>query len=146
MSEIKYYYNLDRFTEMQQYYYKVAYNELSNGQKRTHWMWYIFPQIDGLGHSEIAKKYAIKTAEEAKAYLHDPLLGKNIREISALLLNDNISSDVSKVFGYPDDLKLCSSMTLFLEVSGEETFKKVLDKFFDGKEDERTIKLLKGKK
>lgn len=136
-------FNLDRFIKKQQQTYSVAYAELSQGRKRTHWMWWIFPQIAGLGMTSTSHFYSIKSLDEAKAFLAHPYLGKNIREISNVLLGLN-TNDASTVMGYPDDLKLRSSMTLFDEAAPDEiVFQKVLDKFYDGKKDERTVSILK---
>ena len=135
-------FNLDRFIKEQQQTYSVAYAELSQGRKRTHWMWWIFPQIAGLGMTSTSHFYSIKSLDEAKAFLNHPYLGKNIRELSNVLLMLDID-DASVVMGYPDDLKLCSSMTLFAEAAPEEDlFQKVLNKFYDGKKDERTLDIL----
>lgn len=135
-------FNLDRFIKKQQQTYSVAYAELSQGRKRTHWMWWIFPQIAGLGMTSTSHFYSIKSLDEAKAFLNHPYLGKNIRELSNVLLMLDID-DASVVMGYPDDLKLCSSMTLFAEAAPEEDlFQKVLNKFYDGKKDERTLDIL----
>ena len=145
MSEDKY--NLERFVREQEHSYDRAYQELSEGSKRSHWMWWIFPQIVGLGMTETSIEYSIKSMAEAKAYLEHPVLGKRIREISALILTLN-ENNASIVFGYPDDLKLRSSMTLFLEASDtdedREFFQKVLDKYFGGKVDTRTLAILRG--
>ena len=127
-------FNLQRFVKEQQNDYTTAYFELSQGRKRSHWMWWIFPQIIGLGMTATSQMYAIKSL----AYL-----GKNLREISEILLHLD-SSNASAIFGYPDDLKLRSSMTLFAEADPhEEVFRKVLDKFFGGAKDERTVEILK---
>ena len=104
-------------------------------------MWYIFPQIQGLGYSSMAQFYAIKDREEAVAYLNHPVLGKRLVEISEVLLNLR-ENDARKVMGYPDDLKLKSSMTLFYVVSGRAVFKQVLDKYYFGELDEKTVSLL----
>lgn len=136
-------FNLERFVREQQQTYSVAYAELSQGRKRTHWMWWIFPQIVGLGMTSTSYYYSIKSLDEAKAFLAHPYLGKNIREISNVLLGLN-TNDADTVMGYPDDLKLRSSMTLFVEAAPDEiVFQKVLDKFYDGKKDERTVSILK---
>ncbi|MBR6172353.1 MAG: DUF1810 domain-containing protein [Eubacterium sp.] len=136
-------FNLQRFVKEQQNDYTTAYFELSQGRKRSHWMWWIFPQIIGLGMTATSQMYAIKSLEEAKAFLDHPYLGKNLREISGILLRLD-SSDASAIFGYPDDLKLRSSMTLFAEADPhEEVFRKVLDKFFGGAKDARTLEILK---
>ena len=134
-------YDLSRFHKAQQGSYETALAEIRSGRKRSHWIWYIFPQIQGLGFSSTAQYYAIENLEEAKAYLADPVLRERLLEISnALLALD--SCDPSEVMGYPDDLKLRSSMTLFsLAEPGCTVFRDVLDKFYDGQEDSRTIAL-----
>ena len=136
-------YNLDRFIKEQQRDYTTAYAELSQGRKRSHWSWWIIPQIVGLGMTATSHKYAIKSLDEAIAFLAHPYLGKNIREISKVLLGLE-SNDATAIMGYPDDLKLRSCMTLFAEADpNEEVFQKVLDKFFNGEKDERTLEILK---
>ena len=136
-------YNLERFVDRQKDSYDTAYKELSQGMKQSHWMWWIFPQIIGLGMTSISKEYSIKSIEEARAFLDHPYLGKNLKEICKVLL-DTKSNDASYVMGYPDDLKLCSSMTLFIEADPEENlFQQVLDKFFNGRKDSRTLVILK---
>lgn len=134
-------YDLSRFHKAQQGSYETALAEIRSGRKRSHWIWYIFPQIQGLGFSSTAQYYAIENLEEAKAYLADPVLRERLLEISnALLALD--SCDPSEVMGYPDDLKLRSSMTLFSLAEPECTvFRDVLDKFYNGQEDSRTIAL-----
>ena len=134
-------YDLSRFHKAQQGSYETALAEIRSGRKRSHWIWYIFPQIQWLGFSSTAQYYAIENLEEAKAYLADPVLRERLLEISnALLALD--SCDPSEVMGYPDDLKLRSSMTLFSLAEPECTvFRDVLDKFYGGREDERTIDL-----
>ena len=134
-------YDLSRFHKAQQGSYETALAEIRSGRKRSHWIWYIFPQIQGLGFSSTAQYYAIENLEEAKAYLADPVLRERLLEISnALLALD--SCDPSEVMGYPDDLKLRSSMTLFSLAEPECTvFLDVLDKFYNGQEDSRTIAL-----
>jgi len=133
--------NLERFVEAQKHSYSAALSEIKSGRKRSHWMWYIFPQIKGLGYSSTAQYYAIQSREEAEAYLKHPALGKRLVEISEELLRLK-SSNAREVFGYPDDMKLKSSMTLFFLVSGETIFRQVIDKFFGGEMDERTKELL----
>jgi uncharacterized protein (DUF1810 family) len=136
-------YNLDRFIKEQQRDYTTAYGELSQGRKESHWSWWIIPQIVGLGMTATSHKYAIKSLDEAVAYLAHPYLGKNIREISKVLLGLE-SNDATAIMGYPDDLKLRSCMTLFSEADpNDEVFQKVLDKFFNGEKDERTLEILK---
>ncbi|AMR32305.1 calpastatin [Mucilaginibacter sp. PAMC 26640] len=134
--------NLTRFLDAQQRDYGTALKEIKSGHKRSHWMWYIFPQIAGLGFSEMAKRYAIDDMAEAKAYLTHPVLGKRIKEISAALLGLD-SHNATQVMGKPDDLKLRSSMTLFALVEGTDSvFDAVLKKFFDGQKDPATVQLI----
>jgi uncharacterized protein (DUF1810 family) len=133
---------LERFRKAQKNSYDTALREIKNGQKRSHWMWYIFPQIAGLGYSQTAQYYAIVDLDEAKEFLKDDILGKNLIEISEALLEVE-SNDATHVMGWPDDLKLRSSMTLFALADPEcDVFRKVLDKFYGGEMDERTIELL----
>ena len=134
--------SLERFVKAQEGSYEIALNEIRQGQKRSHWMWYIFPQIKGLGYSSTAQYYAIQDEKEAENYLNHPILSKRLMEISEELLKLD-SNNASEVFGYPDDMKLKSSMTLFFLVSEQEIFEKVLDKFFDGKIDRKTVEILK---
>lgn len=133
--------SLERFLSAQEHDYEIALSEIRNGRKQSHWMWYIFPQIQGLGYSSMAQFYAIKDREEAVTYLNHPVLGKRLVEISEVLLNLR-ENDARKVMGYPDDLKLKSSMTLFYVVSGRAVFKQVLDKYYFGELDEKTVSLL----
>ena len=135
-------YNLERFRSAQQNYYQTALQEIKAGQKPSHWMWFIFPQIAGLGYSEMARYYAIRDMDEAKAYMEDDMLGQNLVEISEALLETE-SSDAQEVMGWPDNLKLKSSMTLFALAKPEcEVFQKVLDKFFHGEPDQKTVEIL----
>jgi uncharacterized protein (DUF1810 family) len=135
-------FNLSRFVSAQAMNYNDVLKELSIGQKRTHWMWYIFPQIDGLGHSPTSKHYAIKSKEEALQYLKHPVLGTRLLECVKIIL-DIEGRSASEIFGSPDDLKLRSSMTLFAYVTNTEPmFAHVLDKYFQGKRDIRTLNLL----
>lgn len=133
--------SLERFLAAQEHDYEIALSEIRNGRKQSHWMWYIFPQIQGLGYSSMAQFYAIKDGGETVAYLNDPVLGKRLVEITEALLNLR-ENDARKVMGYPDDLKLKSSMTLFYVVSGRAVFKQVLDKYYFGELDEKTVSLL----
>jgi uncharacterized protein (DUF1810 family) len=138
-------YDLQRFLKAQEADYRTALTEIRNGRKRSHWMWYIFPQIAGLGFSSTSKYYSLKDLREAKAYLDDEIFGKRLLEISGALLNLE-NNGATKIFGTPDDMKLCSSMTLFSRVKdADPVFQKVLDKFFDGLPDEKTIHLLSDK-
>lgn len=135
-------YDLTRFIDAQERDYEKALAEIRAGHKRSHWIWYIFPQIRGLGFSNTAEYYAIKDLEEAKAYMAEPTLRNHLIEISNALL-DIASNDPTEVMGYPDDLKLRSSMTLFLKAAPElDIFQRVLDKFFDGIPDEKTLQIL----
>ncbi len=134
--------NLGRFIEAQAQMYKTALSEIRAGQKVSHWIWFIFPQLKELGYSPTAQFYGIADLAEAKAYLAHPTLRARLIEISEALLALE-DSDPSSVMGYPDDLKLCSSMTLF-EIADPSipVFAKVLEKFYTGKRDEQTLKLL----
>lgn len=136
-------YELERFIVAQERDYATALKEIKSGCKCSHWMWYIFPQISGLGHSPIAKKYEIVDLGEAKAYMENAYLRNNLVEISKALLECG-NDDIEDIMGFPDNLKLCSSMTLFELVAPEvKVFGDVLDKFFDGNRDERTIKIVR---
>ena len=135
-------FDLQRFTDAQKRSYVTAREEIRRGRKRSHWMWYIFPQMRGLGFSSNAHYYGIVGLEEARAYLADPYLGGNLREISGLLLELD-TNDPYRVFGTPDDMKLHSSMTLFALVSEEgSVFHRVLDKFYGGTMDRGTLRIL----
>ncbi len=135
-------FDLDRFISAQENQYHQALSEIKNGQKGSHWMWFVFPQIDGLGFSNMTVKYAIKNRNEAIAYLHHSVLGPRLREITEALLEVKGKSAL-EIMGSPDYLKLKSCMTLFALVSNENSlFQRVLDKYFGGKLDERTIDLL----
>ncbi len=135
-------YNLERFVSAQEPVYAAVLAELRSGAKRTHWMWFIFPQIEGLGSSSTARHYSIKSGDEARQYLLHPILGPRLLECSQTLLGITGRS-VSDIFGFPDDLKLKSSMTLFAAVTDSQpVFSRVLDKYFDGQQDERTLALL----
>ena len=134
--------NLERFIEAQKTAYEIALSEIKRGKKQSHWMWYIFPQVFGLGYTGTSIMYSIKSLDEAAAYLNHEVLGKRLIEISNALLALE-TSDAYKVFGSTDNMKLRSSMTLFSLVPGaDKVFQEVLDKFFDGREDERTLQLL----
>ena len=134
--------NLQRFLDAQKSSYQTALAEIINGRKRSHWMWFIFPQIQGLGFSETSKFYAIKDASEAEAYSQHPVLGSRLIEISKAALQ-LASDNATQVFGSPDDLKLKSSMTLFAALNdADPVFQAVLDKFFGGKQDAQTLKIL----
>ena len=135
-------YDLSRFTEAHEKDYQRALEEVKAGCKRTHWMWYIFPQITGLGRSRTSQFYAINDLNEAKAYLKNPILGAHMIELCDALLALE-TDDASRVFGWPDDMKLQSCMTLFEKAAPEqEEFGRVLDKFFSGRRDSSTIERL----
>jgi len=134
--------NLTHFIAAQDPVYNDVLSELKAGQKRTHWMWFIFPQIEGLGQSEIAKRYAIKNTDEARAYLSHPILGKRLIECAEAVKAIQDRS-ASQIFGYPDDMKFRSSLTLFASVAGEKSiFHDLISKYYAGKPDERTIEIL----
>lgn len=136
--------DLKRFLDAQAYNYADALEEIKRGRKTSCWMWYIFPQLKELGRSAMAKSFGIEGMEEAKQYLMHPILGARLKEISEVLLTLD-TSDPYKVMGGIDGLKLCSSMTLFAEIEGyDSVFGKVIQKFYDGKKDIRTIELLRG--
>lgn len=131
-------YDLERFVEAQNMVYDIALQEIKNGHKRGHWIWFVFPQIKGLGHSYNSEYYGISGTIEAKAYLDHPLLGARLREISQALLDcGNPSAD--DILGFPDVLKVRSCMTLFDMVSPNDIFKQVLDKYYEGKPCDKTI-------
>jgi uncharacterized protein (DUF1810 family) len=134
-------YDLDRFVQAQAADYGRALSELRAGEKRSHWMWYIFPQIAGLGQSPMSQRYSIKSAAEAQAYLDHPVLGPRLRECAAAV--DNIvGRSALEIFGSPDDMKLRSCATLFAHVSHENVFDQLIQKYFDGQPDRETLRLL----
>lgn len=134
--------DLQRFIDAQEQDYADALAEIKKGRKRTHWMWYIFPQIQGLGFSEMSKRYAIEDLDEAEAYINHPVLGQRLIEICSELLKLQ-SNDAHEIFGSPDDMKLRSSMTLFASLpDAYPVFKSVIDKFFNGEMDNATLQLL----
>ena len=137
-------YHLCRFIDAQESEYRSALAEIEAGRKESHWMWYVFPQYDGLGFSPTSKHYAIKSPEEAEAYLGHPVLGPRLGEcVEALLAVTGRSAD--EIFGSPDDMKLKSCMTLFAHISPEgSAFEQVLDKYFDGHRDLTTLELIQG--
>lgn len=135
-------YNLDRYIEAQRGLFEQACSELRRGRKTGHWMWFIFPQIAGLGFSAMSQRYAIGSLDEARAYLAHPVLGARLREICGIVLGIE-DRGAEEIFGYPDDMKLRSSMTLFARAAGDgEVFAEVLRKYFGGVEDERTLELI----
>lgn len=135
-------YNINRFVEMHKEYYVIALQEIKNGYKRSHWMWYIFPQLKELGSSSTAKFYGLDGIEEVKEYMKNSYLKNNMLEICDELLKQ--AGDIKYIMGYPDYLKLNSSMTLFEYAFPEEKiFSKVIDKFYNGKRDNLTLDILK---
>lgn len=135
-------FDLNRFIDAQRAVYPNVLEELRSGRKRSHWMWFIFPQLAGLGHSETSRFYAISGAAEATAYLNNPLLGARLLECTRTVL-ERSGQSARAMFGTPDDMKLRSCMTLFASVAPEQVcFQQVLDRFFDGETDAKTIALL----
>jgi uncharacterized protein (DUF1810 family) len=134
-------FDLERFVTAQRGTYEGALAELRAGRKRGHWMWFVFPQIAGLGHSSTAQHYAISGLDEARAYLAHPVLGPHLVEAAQALL-DLPGDDPVAVVGSVDALKLRSSMTLFAQASDEPAFRQVLDRFYDGSEDDATLSRL----
>jgi uncharacterized protein (DUF1810 family) len=135
-------YHLQRFVDAQDSCYAQVRSELVAGEKRSHWMWFVFPQIQGLGSSGMAQRFAVSGLEEAKAYLAHPLLGSRLRECTALV-NALANRAVDDIFGYPDDLKFHSSVTLFARASdGPSVFAEALSKYFNGVPDQATLDCL----
>ncbi|RON38303.1 DUF1810 domain-containing protein [Pseudomonas brassicacearum] len=138
-------FNLQRFIQAQDPVFKRVQAELNAGHKRSHWMWFIFPQLSGLGGSEMSRHFAIRSKEEAAAYLNHPLLGSRLRTCTQLVLNIENSS-IAAIFGHPDNLKFHSSMTLFAQVAGANSvFHQALDQYFHGILDDWTLLLLDSK-
>src|SRR5690606_24435305 len=134
-------FDLERFVQAQAGTYDAALEELRAGAKRSHWMWFIFPQLQGLGTSAMARRYAISGLAEARAYLAHPLLGPRLMAcVDALLAHDPLSA--RDILGTPDDLKPRSSMTLFHVAPGDPRFQAVLDRYYGGGPDEATLRLL----
>ena len=133
-------FHLQRFIDAQASTYSQACAELAAGEKRSHWMWFIFPQIQGLGFSSTAQRYAITDLPEARAYLAHPVLGPRLRECTGLV-NAVKGRTLDQIFGYPDDLKFHSSVTLFSEVesASDSVFKQALAKYFEGRPDRKTL-------
>lgn len=134
--------SLDRFIDAQKEDYDIAFREIRSGKKRNHYMWYIFPQIKGLGRSSTAKYYAIEDLDEAKEYIENEYLGNNLINISSELLKLK-TNDPVQIFGEIDSKKLRSSMTLFELVSDNDVFSLVLEKYFNGERDKKTLDLVK---
>ncbi|MGF6088740.1 DUF1810 domain-containing protein [Pseudomonas sp. 18173] len=138
-------FNLQRFLQAQEPIFDRVQTELNNGHKRSHWMWFIFPQFAGLGGSEMSRRYAIHSREEALAYLEHPLLGARLRTCTQEVLNIRERS-VAGIFGHPDDLKFHSSMTLFAQVAAADSlFQQALNQYFHGILDDWTLSLLDSK-
>lgn len=134
--------DLQRFVNAQNRVFEQVCSELREGRKKGHWMWSIFPQVKGLGHSLMASQFAISSREEAEAYLKHPILGPRLRECSRLV-NLVEGRSIDQIFGYPDNLKFRSSMTLFAHVKAEnQVFKDALEKYFGGESDRRTLERL----
>ena len=139
-------YALNRFVRAQEDDYERALSEIRSGRKRSHWMWYIFPQVDGLGSSETSRRYAIKSLAEAEAYLRHPVLGPRLVACAEAAIAIEAKSAFD-VFGTPDDLKLQSCATLFASISPPgSVFHRLLDKYFQGKRDGKTLRLLGGQR
>jgi uncharacterized protein (DUF1810 family) len=135
-------YDLQRFVNAQDRVYGSVLAELRSGRKRSHWIWFVFPQLRGLGHSTTAHRYGISSLDEARAYLTHPVLGPRLRECTRLVAHIDGRSALD-VFGSPDDLKVRSSMTLFARATDDNAdFRAVLDKFYDGQDDPATVELL----
>lgn len=135
-------YGLSRFVDAQEAVYDAALGEIRGGRKRSHWMWFIFPQLEGLGFSPTARRFAIRNLDEARSYLEHPLLGPRLHDcaLALLALRGHSATDI---FGFPDDHKLRSSMTLFALVApADAPFQRVLDRYFGGERDPRTLELL----
>jgi uncharacterized protein (DUF1810 family) len=136
-------FDLQRFVDAQNPLFETVTSELETGKKRTHWMWFVFPQIQGLGHSEMARRYAISSVDEARAYLDHPVLGERLRVLTQIV-NALEGRSVEQIFGYPDDLKFHSSMTLFAHAATDKTpFELALNTYFGGEPDAGTVARLK---
>ena len=134
-------FNLQRFVDAQSPTFDQVCSELRDGAKRSHWMWFIFPQIEGLGYSQLARKFAISSREEAVAYLEHPILGPRLIECTKLV-NLIEGRAIEQIFSYPDDLKFQSCMTLFADTTGNQVFVDALSKYFKGKSDPSTLERL----
>ena len=137
-------YNLNRFITAQENIYEIALNEIKLGKKHSHWMWFIFPQIAGIGESEKSKEFSIHSKEEAHEYLRHPILGKRLKLITKTLFTHK-GKPITNVFEFPDNLKLLSSMTLFSKVNNDKNdlYFQVIKTFFDGKYDDKTLEILR---
>jgi len=138
-------FDLERFVQAQADLYKDVVSELTDGAKRTHWMWFIFPQVEGLGHSEFSRRFGIRSRDEATAYLGHPILGPRLRHCVELMLQHE-NKTARQILGSPDDLKFQSCLTLFVSVdTAPSRFQEALKKYFDGSKDVRTLEILSGK-
>lgn len=134
-------YDIDRFIKMQELYYEIALFEIKDGYKRTHWIWYIFSQLKGLGQSYNSEYYGLDSVDEVIEYMKNPYLRNNMIEICNELYK--LDDSIENIFGYPDYLKLNSCMTLFeYSIQGEKIFGKIIDKFYNGKRDRVTLEML----
>ena len=133
--------SLERFVDAQERMYNMALTEVKSGKKLSHWIWYIFPQLKGLGMTGNSHYYGIDNIEEAKAYLQHPILGARLREITSVFLGLT-GKNAQDVFGYLDAMKVRSCMTLFNEVADDDLFRKVLERYYSGLADERTLAIL----
>lgn len=134
--------DLQRFIDAQEADFDTALAEIKNGRKRSHWMWYIFPQLRGLGSSDTSRYYGIQSIDEAESYINHPVLGQRLIEMCLALLQLK-SDNANEIFGSPDDLKLRSSMTLFASLpDAYPVFQSVLEKFFNGEADDKTLRLI----
>jgi uncharacterized protein (DUF1810 family) len=135
-------FDLKRFVDAQDPLIERISAELAAGKKRSHWMWFVFPQIQGLGHSDMARRFAISSVAEARAYLAHPVLGERLRTLTQIV-NEVEGRSVEQIFGFPDDLKFHSSMTLFAHAAIDKTpFEDALNKYFGGEADSETVKRL----
>ena len=135
-------FDLERFVTAQDQVYEQVCEELRQGRKTRHWMWFVFPQLRGLGHSSMASHFGISSIAEAEAYLGHPILGPRLRECTRLV-NLIEKRSIAEIFGYPDNLKFCSSMTLFASLNiDNQIFRDALEKYFHGREDPRTLEKL----
>ena len=135
-------YNLQRFVDAQRPVYEQVRSKLREGRKSSHWMWFVFPQIEGLGSSALAGRFAISCLDEAEAYLKHPLLGPRLRECTQLV-NFVEGATIDRILGYPDDLKFRSSMTLFAKATSDNrVFNEALSKYFGGEPDQATLERL----
>lgn len=138
--------DLQRFLDVQEGVYTRVVSELREGHKRSHWMWYVFPQIQGLGHSSMARRYAISSIDEAKAYLLHPVLGERLRECTRITTSI-VGRAIGEIFGSPDDLKFHSCMTLFAKAAnGDDVFTEALAKFFGAEMDPLTLERLSARR